>query len=72
MKSIFSGGVNTVRVGLRFPGRFGGRKSEVDSDRGFVKLKSKQSNGGVVVVQSKVWKVEKEKKREEKKIDERK
>lgn len=65
MESILSGGGNTVRVGLRFPSRFGVRKSEVDSDRGFVKLKSKQSNGGVVVVQSKVWKVEKEKKRKE-------
>ena len=65
MKSILSGGGYTVRVGLRFPSRFVVRKSKVDSDRGFVKLKSKQSNGGVVVVQSKVWKVETEKKRKE-------
>lgn len=38
-----------------------GEKSGIDSDRGFVKLKSEESNG-VVVVQSKVWKVKKERK----------
>ena len=39
-----------------------GEKSGIDSDRGFVKLKSEESNGVVVVVQSKVWKVKKRKK----------
>lgn len=40
-----------------------GEKSGIDSDRGFVKLKSEESNG-VVVVQSKVWKVKKKRKKE--------